>query len=295
MDSCDEDNDTCSSDAAAADGQPCDDGAWCTEGETCSAGQCGGGSLRDCAAAKDVALTIIGSIGADGALYRAVEFACDAEKPFSIADRMVLCNMAAEMGAKNGYFPPDGIVADYLGESAARFAHMHSDADAQYAEELSFNLADVEPVIAAPHTVDNVHPARELAGNRIDQALIGTCTNGRIEDLRSAAAVLAGRSVAERVRLLVFPASAKVYRQALEEGLVRTLLDAGAVWMNPGCGPCLGAHEGVLAQGEACISTANRNFRGRMGHPDSEIYLASPATVAASAVAGEIASPEEYF
>jgi homoaconitase/3-isopropylmalate dehydratase large subunit len=253
------------------------------------------GKLRRFASSKDLALTIIGRIGADGAIYRAVEFACETDDPFSVSDRMVLCNLAAEMGAKNGYFAPDETIAEFLGETRNEFSHLRSDPDAHYVEELAFDLAEVEPVVAAPHAVDNVHPVGELAGKRIDQALIGTCTNGRIEDLRSAATVLAGRTVASRVRLLVFPASAKVYRQALDEGIVRTLLDASAVWMNPGCGPCLGAHEGALAPGEVCISTANRNFKGRMGHPDSEIYLASPATVAASAIAGEIASPEEYF
>jgi len=251
--------------------------------------------LRSCATAKDVALTAIGRIGADGALYRAVEFCSEIIGQFSIADRMVLCNLAAEMGAKNGYFPPDETVAGFLGETSGDFSHLHSDPDAQYVEELAFDLSEIEPVAAAPHAVDNIHPVRGLAGKRIDQALIGTCTNGRIEDLRLAARVLDGRTVASHVRLLVFPASAEVYREALDEGIVRTLLDAGAVWMNPGCGPCLGAHEGALAPGDVCISTANRNFKGRMGHPDSEIYLASPATVAASAIAGEIASPEEYF
>lgn len=253
------------------------------------------GKLRSYASAKDLALTLIGRIGADGAIYRAVEFACETDDLFPVSDRMVLCNLAAEMGAKNGYFAPDETVAEFLGETRNKFSHLRSDTDAQYVEELAFDLAEIEPVVAAPHTVDNVHSVGELAGKRIDQALIGTCTNGRIEDLRTAANVLDGRAVSGRVRLLVFPASAKVYRQALDEGIVRTLLDAGAVWMNPGCGPCLGAHEGALAPGEACISTANRNFKGRMGHPDSEIYLASPATVAASAIAGEIASPEEYF
>jgi len=253
------------------------------------------GKMRSYASAKDLALTVIGRIGADGALYRAVEFACETDDPFSVSDRMVLCNLASEMGAKNGYFPPDVTVAEYIDEAGSDFSHLHSDPDARYIEELAFDLTEIEPVVAAPHAVDNVHPVGELAGKRIDQALIGTCTNGRIEDLRLAAKILAGHTVSSRVRLLVFPASAKVYRQAVEEGIVRILLDAGAVWMNPGCGPCLGAHEGALAPGEVCISTANRNFKGRMGHPDSEIYLASPATVAASAIAGEIASPEEYF
>ena len=162
-------------------------------------------------------------------------------------------------------------------------------------QKLTFDLSALDAMVAAPHTVDNVMPASDLTGRRIDQALIGTCTNGRIEDIRLAAKVLTGKRVAPSVRLLVFPASTKVYRQALDEGLVAPLVDAGAVWMNPGCGPCLGAHEGALAPGEVCLSTANRNFRGRMGDPNSEIYLASPATVAASALAGEIVSPKEHF
>lgn len=254
-----------------------------------------GGRLQPHVSAKDLALAIIGRIGADGALYLAVEFAGEAADALNISDRMVLCNLAAEMGAKNGYFPPDAVTAAFLGEPDGKHAHLHSDADATFVQKLSFDLSSLDAMVAAPHTVDNVKPIGELAGKRIDQALIGTCTNGRIEDIRLAARVLTGKRVAPSVRLLIFPASMRVYRQALEEGLVAPLVDARAVWMNPGCGPCLGAHEGALAPGEVCLSTANRNFRGRMGDPNSEIYLASPATVAASAIAGEIASPKEYF
>lgn len=253
------------------------------------------GSFQPHVSAKDLALAIIGRIGADGALYLAVEFAGEATAALNLSDRMVLCNLAAEMGAKNGYFPPDAVTAAFLGEPAGKHDALRSDADADYVQELTFDLSALDAMVAAPHTVDNVMPASDLAGRRIDQALIGTCTNGRIEDIRLAAKVLTGKRVAPSVRLLVFPASMKVYRQALEEGLVAPLVDAGAVWMNPGCGPCLGAHEGALAPGEVCLSTANRNFRGRMGDPNSEIYLASPATVAASALAGEIVSPKEHF
>jgi 3-isopropylmalate/(R)-2-methylmalate dehydratase large subunit len=253
------------------------------------------GRFQPHVSAKDLALAIIGRIGADGALYYAVEYAGEATEALDIADRMVLCNLAAEMGAKNGYFPPDTVTAQFLGEPDGKHAALHSDEDAEYVQKLGFDLSVLDAMVAAPHTVDNVKPVGELKGKHIDQALIGTCTNGRIEDIRTAAKVLTGRRVAASVRLLIFPASMKVYRQALEEGLVAPLVDAAAVWMNPGCGPCLGAHEGALAPGEVCLSTANRNFKGRMGDPNSEIYLASPATVAASAIAGKIASPREYF
>jgi 3-isopropylmalate/(R)-2-methylmalate dehydratase large subunit len=253
------------------------------------------GRFQPHVSAKDLALAIIGRIGADGALYYAVEYAGEATEALDIADRMVLCNLAAEMGAKNGYFPPDTVTAQFLGEPDGKHAALHSDEDAEYVQKLGFDLSVLDAMVAAPHTVDNVKPVGELKGKHIDQALIGTCTNGRIEDIRTAAKVLTGRRVAASVRLLIFPASMKVYRQALEEGLVAPLVDAAAVWMNPGCGPCLGAHEGALAPGEVCLSTANRNFKGRMGDTNSEIYLASPATVAASAIAGKIASPREYF
>jgi 3-isopropylmalate/(R)-2-methylmalate dehydratase large subunit len=253
------------------------------------------GKFKPWVSAKDLALAIIGRIGADGALYLAVEFAGAAAASLDMSDRMVLCNLSAEMGAKNGYFPPDAVTAKFLGEPDGKHAALLSDADAKYIQKLTFDLGALDAMVAAPHTVDNVKPVGEFKGKRIDQALIGTCTNGRIEDIRIAAKVLKGKHAAPSVRLLIFPASMKVYRQAIEEGLVAPLVDAGAVWMNPGCGPCLGAHEGALAPGEVCLSTANRNFKGRMGDPNSEIYLASPATVAASAIAGEIVSPKEYF
>jgi len=253
------------------------------------------GSFPPASFAKDLALTIIGDIGADGALYQAVEFTGSAAADLGVDDRMVLCNMSAEMGAKNAYFPPDAVAAKYFGIETEDLDSLHSDGDAAFIRRLNYRLGNVRPVVAAPHAVDNVKPVEEVAGARIHQALIGTCTNGRIEDLRVAVEVLAGKKIARNVRLLIIPASSRVYRQALEEGVVDTLMDAGGVWLNPGCGPCLGAHEGVLAPGEVCISTANRNFKGRMGTPEAEIYLASPATVAASALAGEIASPEEYL
>lgn len=250
------------------------------------------GEFKPHVSAKDLALAIIGDIGADGALYQAVEFAGESVKSLSISDRFVLCNLSAEMGAKNAYFLPDSVLEAFVGAISPKVISLTSDADASYARTLSYNLSEIIPVVSAPHSVDNVKPVSEVAGTRIHQALIGTCTNGRIEDFRVAANILRGRRIAKGVRLLLFPASMAVFRQALSEGIVEALAEAGGVWMNPGCGPCLGAHEGVLAPGEVCISTANRNFRGRMGTAEAEIYLASPATVSASALAGEIISAE---
>jgi len=251
------------------------------------------GALRNGVTAKDLVLSIIGQIGADGADYAAVEFEGDAASILSTDERLTLCNMAAEMGAKNGYFPADGVTRDYLAKAGvSECDEIQSDDDADYSQTYRFDLSGVVPMIAAPHRVDNVIPASELAGTKVDQVLIGTCTNGRLSDLRQAASVLEGRKVARGVRLLIFPASRRVLQAALSEGIIALLSDAGAVIMNPGCGPCLGAHEGVLAPGEVCLSTANRNFKGRMGNPDSKIYLSSPITAALSAIAGEIASPE---
>ncbi|MDZ7815472.1 MAG: 3-isopropylmalate dehydratase large subunit [Planctomycetota bacterium] len=243
--------------------------------------------------AKDLALKIIGDIGADGALYRSVEFAGDGVSNLSMSDRMLLCNMAAEMGAKNAVFAPDEETERWLAQCSPRYdrVDLRADEDATCERTLHYELTGLVPGLACPHTVDNYATASQKAGTVVHQALIGTCTNGRIEDLRVAAEVLRGRKVAYGTRLLVFPASNRVAKQMYDEGLHEVFLEAGAVLMNPGCGPCLGAHEGALAPGEACISTANRNFRGRMGCKESFIYLASPATVAASSVAGSIADP----
>ncbi|MEP0814785.1 MAG: 3-isopropylmalate dehydratase large subunit [bacterium] len=243
--------------------------------------------------AKDLSLAIIGKIGADGADYMAVEFAGPGAAALPMNDRLTLCNMTAEMGAKCGYFEADEITREYLaatGIAPSDFDCVHSDEDAAYASRLSFDLSEIVPMIAKPHTVDNVVPASELAGTKIDQVVLGTCTNGRLSDLAAAAAVLDGKKVAKSVRLLVFPASKRVFQEALKAGIIEKLSDAGAVIMNPGCGPCLGAHEGALAPGEVCLSTSNRNFKGRMGNPDSFIYLCSPITAAASAIAGKISS-----
>jgi len=246
--------------------------------------------------AKDVILKIIGDNGADRANYRTVEFGGPAASNFSLASRMVMANMAAEMGAKNASFEPDEKTLAWL-RTRARDAYeiVASDPDAAYEAVLSYDLSKIEPQIACPHTVDNVKPVSAVDGLRFNQALIGTCTNGRLEDLEIAAGILKGKRVNSRVRTLVLPASREVYLEALKEGLIQTFVEAGCVVLNPGCGPCLGAHEGILAGGEVVVGTSNRNFRGRMGSRDSEIYLASPATVAASALEGVITDPRKFL
>jgi 3-isopropylmalate/(R)-2-methylmalate dehydratase large subunit len=254
------------------------------------------GRLADPVTAKDLILHIIGSIGADGALYKSVEYTGEAIEAMSLGSRMVLSNMAIEMGAKNGVCAPDDKVYSFLEDRAeTEYTPVFPDADAEYEEVLEFDAALLEPQVAAPHTVDNVTRVGDVAGTPIQQGLLGTCTNGRIEDLRLAAKILEGRKIADGVRLLVLPASQEILLDALREGLIDTFVKAGALLLNPGCGPCLGAHQGVLAPGEACISTANRNFKGRMGSPDAETYLGSPATVAASVVTGVITDPREFF
>jgi 3-isopropylmalate/(R)-2-methylmalate dehydratase large subunit len=245
---------------------------------------------------KDFILHIIGDLGADGALYRAVEFRGPTIGDMDIPGRMTLCNMSAEMGAKAGIVAADEKTHGWLqNRITGSFPTVAADPDASVERTIRYDVGGLEPQVACPHAVDNVAPITEMAGTLIHQALIGTCTNGRLSDLREAAAILQGREVAPGVRLLILPASAQIYRQAISEGLLEVLVQAGAVILNPGCGPCLGAHEGVLAPGEVCISTANRNFRGRMGCQEASIFLASPATVAASAVAGTIADPREML
>ncbi|NOR14742.1 MAG: homoaconitate hydratase family protein [Candidatus Aminicenantes bacterium] len=246
--------------------------------------------------AKDLILKIIGDLGADCANYSAVEFTGTGAQNMSLAERLVLSNMAAEMGAKNGYFEPNQLVLDYLeGRAQMEFEPVFSDPDAVYEKTFTFNLPDLEPQVACPHTVDNVKPIQEVAGTPIHQALIGTCTNGRFEDLEVAAGIFKNRKVHPSVRVLVIPASRLEYLRALKAGLLEVFLDAGCVILNSGCGPCLGVHQGILAPGETALSTANRNFRGRMGSRESEIYLASPATTAASALKGVITDPREYL
>jgi len=245
---------------------------------------------------KDIILYIIGNLGADGVLYKAVEFSGNVVKEMSISGRMTLCNMAVEMGAKNGYVEPDEKTVQWLSSrTGEKYEIIKSDSDANFEKVINFEVDKLQPQIACPHTVDNVKSVSEVKGIKIDQALIGTCTNGRIEDLKIASEVLKGRKISKNTRLLVFPASMEVYAEAMELGIFQELVKSGAVIMNPGCGPCLGAHEGVLAPGEICLSTANRNFKGRMGCKDAEVYLASPATVAASALCGEITDVRGYL
>jgi len=252
------------------------------------------GTLPDWVSAKDLVLHIIGDIGADGADYKSVEFAGPVVEAMSVGSRQVLCNMAAEMGAKNGYVAPDDTTRAWLrGRTEVAYHEVHPDADASYAQVLTYDVSDLAPQIAKPHRVDNVLPVDEIAGIEIDQALIGTCTNGRLEDLAAAAEILRGKKISPRVRLLVLPASREVLLAAIEAGIVSDLVAAGATLLNPGCGPCLGAHEGCMAPGERTISTANRNFQGRMGSREAEIYLGSPATVAASALTGAITDPRQ--
>ncbi|MBE3111831.1 MAG: 3-isopropylmalate dehydratase large subunit, partial [Acidobacteria bacterium] len=245
--------------------------------------------------AKDLSLKLIGDNGAEMANYRAVEFAGPAAGDLSVGARLTLANMSAEMGAKTGYFVPDEKTLKWLeGRARGPFVVALSDPDARFESILAYDLGALEPQVACPHTVDNVKPIGAVAGKPVNQVLIGTCTNGRLEDLEAAAAIFKGRKVHSGVRVLVIPASWEVYREALKSGALAVLVDAGCVILNSGCGPCLGAHEGIMAAGEICLSTSNRNFRARMGHRDSEIYLASPATAAATAVAGKIADPREF-
>jgi len=254
------------------------------------------GELSPGVYAKDVILKIIGDQGADRANYMAVEFSGEAAHRFSLASRFVFTNMAAEMGAKNGYFSPDVVVMQWLeGRAKTDVVPLASDKDASYAEVLSYDLSLLAPQVACPHTVDNVKPVSEVEGTPFHQGLIGTCTNGRMEDLEAAASILKGRKIHPSVRVLIIPASMPEYLSALRRGILESLLESGCVVLNPGCGPCLGAHQGILAPGETALSTANRNFRGRMGSRDSEIYLASPATVAASAVEGKITDPRKFL
>jgi 3-isopropylmalate/(R)-2-methylmalate dehydratase large subunit len=243
---------------------------------------------------KDIILHIIGRIGVDGALYQAMEYAGDGLAALPIAWRFTISNMAIEAGAKNGIFPFDGVTRDYVdGRAARKYVVVEADGDARYASEIEIDVGSLEPQVAFPHLPENTRPLSRVGNVPIDQVVVGSCTNGRIEDLRSAAAVLRGRKVHDAVRLLVFPATQEIYLQAMREGLMETFVTAGAAFSTPTCGPCLGGHMGILAKGERAVATTNRNFVGRMGHPESEVYLANPAVAAASAVLGRIGSPDE--
>jgi 3-isopropylmalate/(R)-2-methylmalate dehydratase large subunit len=241
---------------------------------------------------KDLILKIIGDVKADGADYASVEYYGSAISRMSIGGRMTVCNMSMEMGAKAAICPPDKKTLKYLeGRAKRQFEPVYADSGAKYDKKLKYDVSALEPQVACPHAVDNVKPVSAVAGTPINQAIIGSCTNGRLEDLVEGAAILRGKTVHKNVRLIVAPASREVYIAASKKGILATYVAAGGVIINPGCGPCLGAHEGIMAAGERCISSTNRNFKGRMGDPTSEVFLASPATVAASALAGAIADP----
>lgn len=250
------------------------------------------GELQPLVCGKDVILHIIGTIGVDGALYQSMEFCGDGVKSLSMDDRFSICNMAIEAGAKNGIFPVDEKTRLYM-KDRVRHAprEFTADDDASYERTIRIDLRDVPPTVAAPHLPENTKPVTELAGIPIQQSVIGSCTNGRIEDMRMAASIMRGRHVADGVRAIVIPATQEVYLQCIREGLTEVFIEAGAVVSTPTCGPCLGGHMGVLAAGERAVATTNRNFVGRMGHTDSEVYLASPAVAAASAITGVITAP----
>ena len=243
---------------------------------------------------KDVILHIIGMIGVDGALYRSMEFVGEGIKNLSMDDRFTICNMAIEAGGKNGIFPVDEKTIEYLKEHSKRdFKVYEADPDAEYDEEYTIDLSELKPTVSFPHLPENTRTIDEVGDIAIDQVVIGSCTNGRIEDMRIAAEILKGRKVKKGLRCIVIPATQAIYLQSMKEGLLETFIEAGAVVSTPTCGPCLGGYMGILAEGERCVSTTNRNFVGRMGHVDSEVYLASPAVAAASAITGKISSPAE--
>ena len=244
---------------------------------------------------KDIILTIIGMIGVDGARYQSLEFTGEGVGELNMADRLTICNMAIEAGGKNGIFPVDEKTKAFLQQRGVTrpWQAVEPDADAQYSRVIELDLAKLTPVAAYPHLPENVHPAKEGKNIKIDQVVIGSCTNGRLEDLAAAAEILKGKKVNDKIRCIIIPATQEIYKKAMELGYIDTFIDAGAAVSTPTCGPCLGGYMGILAAGERAVSTTNRNFRGRMGHVDSEVYLASPYTAAASAIKGYIADPEE--
>lgn len=252
------------------------------------------GKLNKWVGGKDLILHTIGDIGVDGALYMAMEFTGEAIDSLSMDNRFTMCNMAIEAGGKSGIIVPDKKTEEYVKERAKRdYTFYDSDKNAKYSKVIEYDCSKIYPTVSCPHLPSNTKPARELSNVTIDQVVIGSCTNGRIEDLRIAASIVKGKKVNPNVRMIVFPATQMIYKQALQEGLIEIFIDAEAVVSTPTCGPCLGGHMGILAKGEKAIATTNRNFVGRMGHPESEVYLSSPAIAAASAVLGRIATPEE--
>jgi 3-isopropylmalate/(R)-2-methylmalate dehydratase large subunit len=253
------------------------------------------GQFKPNVGAKDLVLYLIGSIGADGATYMALEFAGEGLKNMTMSDRFTVANMAVEAGAKVGLFPSDEITKEFLKSQGREkdYQPLEADKDAKYIKTIDIDLGELEPMVSRPHQVDNTATARELKGTKMEQVFIGTCTNGRLEDLAVAAGILKGKKRHPDTRLVIAPASTKVLREAIAAGYIETLLQAGALILPPGCGACLGLHQGILGDGEKCLSTANRNFKGRMGNPEGFIYLASPATAAASAITGQITPPGE--
>jgi len=247
--------------------------------------------------AKDLVLQLIGTIGADGATYKALEFGGEGLRNLKINDRLTIANMAVEAGAKAGLFPSDRVTREYLNHQkrGEDYQPLAADGDAGYESQININLTALEPTVAQPHQVANIAFARELKGTKIDQVFIGTCTNGRLEDIATAAKIMQGKKRHPPTRFIIAPASPQVLLDAISAGYIRTLVEAGAVIMPPGCAACLGLHQGVLAEGESCLSTANRNFKGRMGSPNAFIYLGSPATAAATAITGEITDPREVM
>lgn len=244
---------------------------------------------------KDVMLTLIGMIGVDGALYKALEFAGEGVKELNMTDRLTIANMAIEAGAKNGIFPVDDETLNYIKDRVTKpYEIVEADSDATYCQTVEINLSELKPVVAFPHLPENTHSVESIKEPiTIDQVVIGSCTNGRLEDLAIAASILKGHKIHPNVRCIIIPGSQQVYLDAIHNGYVDTFIEAGAAVSTPTCGPCLGAHMGIMTAGERCVSTTNRNFRGRMGHVDSEVYLASPYVAAASAILGKIATPEE--
>jgi 3-isopropylmalate/(R)-2-methylmalate dehydratase large subunit len=253
------------------------------------------GSFQRGVSAKDLILHLVGQIGADGATYKALEFSGDATRALPLSQRLIIANMVVEAGAKAGLFPADEATRDYLASlgRGSDYQPVLPDADAVYEQTINIDVANLEPTISQPHTVDNIAPVRELKGTKIQQVFVGTCTNGRLEDLAIAAEIIKEKKCHPETRLLVAPASQRVLLGAIKAGYIQTLVEAGAAILPPGCGPCLGLHQGVLGDGEACLSTSNRNFKGRMGNPEAFIYLGSPATAAATAINGEITDPRE--
>ncbi len=254
------------------------------------------GELNPWVSGKDLILYTIGDIGVDGALYQAMEFTGEVIDNLSIDGRMTMSNMAIEAGGKCGLIACDNKTEAYLKDRATReYTSYSSDSDAKYAKVIEYDVSKIEPQVAFPHLPENTHPVSEAGDVKIDQSVIGSCTNGRIEDLRIAAEVLKGNKVHQDVRCIIFPGTQEIYKQAVKEGLVEIFIDAGVAFSTPTCGPCLGGHMGILAKGEKAIATTNRNFVGRMGHPESEVYLSNPAVAAASAIKGYIAHPEEVM